>query len=193
VIAAARIRSRAGAGHSSATAANAAPAAMPQPASRTGTDDTGPARDTGKMKASSSDVVAPASTELTTPAKTTPKPTTAIDTAASHTACDASVPRQTNTPPATASAACAWSRSRIGPLKSTSSSIAKDPKAANVASTALPMTLSPSANMAGMTIAVRPARRSAAKSRSRWPSHCQGCMCVLARPPSAMTPATARC
>ena len=140
---------------------------MPQPASRSGTDDGGPASVTGRMKASSSDVVAPASTELTTPANSTPKPTTAIAEAASHAAPDASVPVQTTTAPTTARAACACSRSRIGPLKSTSSSIAKDPNAANVATSPLPITLSPRANMAGITIAVRPARRSAARPRSR--------------------------
>ena len=124
----------------------------PGPASRSGTADAGAASDTGKMNASSSDVVAPASTELTTPAKITPNPTTAIATAASHTVCEASVARQTNTPPVTASAACAWSRSAMGPPKSTRSSIAKDPNAANVATCGLPMTLSPKANMAGMMI-----------------------------------------
>ena len=58
------------------------------------------------MNASSSAVVAPASTELTTPAKITPNPATAIATAASHAVREASVARQTNTPPVTASAAC---------------------------------------------------------------------------------------
>ena len=60
---------------------------------------------TGRMNDSSSDVVAPASTELTTPANSTPKPTSAIATAASHTFCEASVPRHTNTAPTSASAA----------------------------------------------------------------------------------------
>src|SRR5215472_3532197 len=164
---------------------------LPQPASRSGTADGGAASDTGKMNASSSAVVAPASTELTTPAKITPKPTTAIAAAASHAVCEASVARQTNTPPVTASAACAWSRSAMGPPKSTSSSIAKDPNAANVASCGLPMTLSPKANMAGMMIAARVARRRAAKPRSRWPSHRRGCKCasrlsgMYQSPPSA--------
>ena len=130
------------------------------------------------MNASSSAVVAPASTELTTPAKITPNPATAIATAASHAVREASVARQTNTPPVTASAACAWSRSVIGPPKSARSSIAKDPNAANVATCGLPMTLSPTANMAGMIIAARAARRSAAKPRSRWPSHRRGCKCA---------------
>ena len=123
------------------------------------------------MNASSSAVLAPASTELTTPAKITPNPATAIATAASHTAREASVATQTNTPPVTASAASAWSRSATGPPKSTRSSIANDPNAANVATCGLPMTLSPKANKAGMIIAARAARRSAAKPRSRWPSH----------------------
>lgn len=42
----------------------------------------------------------------------------------------------------------------MGPSKSTRSSIAKDPNAANEANCGLPMTLSPKANMAGMIIAV---------------------------------------
>ena len=176
--AAPRSRSRAGAGHSSAVATSATPAAIPQPASRSGTADAGAASDTGKMNASSSAVVAPASTELTTPAKITPNPTTAIATAANHAVCEASVARQTNTPPTMASAACAWSRSAIGPPKSTRSSIANDPNAANVANCGLPMTLSPKANMDGMMIAALVARRSAAKSRSRWPSHRTGCTCA---------------
>ena len=64
--------------------------------------------------------------------------------------------------------------SRIGPPKSTSSSIANEPKAANVASFGFPSTLSPRANIAGMTIAVRAARRSAAKPGSRAPSQWKG-------------------
>ena len=63
------------------------------------------------------------------------------------------MPRQTKTAPATASAACACSRSRIGPAKSTSSSIANEPNAANVATVGLPITLSPRANIAGITSA----------------------------------------
>ena len=121
------------------------------------------------MNASSSDVVAPASTELTTPAKSTPNATSAIAIAASHAEREASVPRHTNTPPATASAACACSRSRIGPGKSTSSSIANEPKAANVANAGLPITRSPSANIAGMTSAARPARRSGGEPAIAFP------------------------
>src|ERR1700726_65828 len=40
------------------------------------------------------------------------------------------------------------------------------------------MTLSPRANMAGMMIAVRAARRSAVNPRSRWPNHRSGCECA---------------
>jgi hypothetical protein len=123
------------------------------------------------MKASSSDVAAPARTELTTPAKSTAKPMRPIAIAASQVLREASVPAHTRTPPASPSIACACNRSRIGPPKSTSTSVANDPNAANVASSAFPMTLSPSANMTGMTIAVRPARRSAKKPRSRAASH----------------------
>ena len=67
-----------------------------------------------------------------------------------------------STQQATASVAWLRSRSRIGPTKSTSSSIANEPKAAKVATTGFPITSVPSAKSAGMTIAVRPARRSAA-------------------------------
>ena len=108
------------------------------------------------MNESSSDVVAPARTELTTPANSTPNATSAIAIAASQAEREASVPRHTNTPPVTASAACARSRARIGPAKSTSSSIANEPNAANVANAGLPITRSPSANIAGMTSAGSP-------------------------------------
>ena len=128
------------------------------------------------MNASSSDVLAPASTELTTPTKSTPKPTSAIAAAARQVAREASVPIHTNMPPTAASAACACSRTRIGPLKSTSSSIANEPNAAKVAIVGLPMTLSLRANIAGMTRVVQPARRSAERPRSRVPSHCTGCI-----------------
>ena len=133
-VAAERSGPRVGVGHSSATARNAAPAAIPQPARRSGIDEAGPGSVTGRMKASSSDVEAPASTELTTPAKITPKPTSAVAMAASHVVCETSVPRQTSALAASASVACACRRWRSGPPKSTSSSIANEPKAANVAS-----------------------------------------------------------
>ena len=45
--------------------------------------------------------------------------------------------------------------------------MANEPNAANVARLGLPITLSPNANVAGMTSAVRPDRRSAARPRSR--------------------------
>ncbi len=101
------------------------------------------------------------------PANSTPNATSAIARAASGVDCEARVPTHTNTPPTTARAACARRRSRIGPLKSTSSSIANEPNAAKVASIGLSNTRSPRANIAGITIAARAARRSAISPRSR--------------------------
>ena len=151
---------RVGAGQSTAIATSAAPEARPQPIRRSGIVEAGLACETGRMKASSSEVEALASTELTTPAKSTANATSAIAAAASQGLREARVPRQTKTAPATASAACACSRSRMGPPKSTSSNIANEPKAAKVASSGLPNTLSPRAKSDGMMIAVRAARRS---------------------------------
>ena len=85
------------------------------------------------MNESSSVCVAPARTELATPAKSTPKPTSAIAAAASHVVREASVASARRTQQATASVAWLRSRSRIGPTKSTSSSMANEPKAAKVA------------------------------------------------------------
>ncbi len=116
---------------------------------------------TGRMKDSSRAVLAPARTELTTPENSTAKATRAIESAASQADRLASVPSVTNTAPTATSRRWAWTRSRIGPPKSTSRSRAKEPNAANVANVASPITFSPNANSAGMTIAVRPARRSA--------------------------------
>jgi hypothetical protein len=159
--------SRGGAGHNTEMASVATAAAISQPTSRSGIDDVGARRETGRMKASSSEVVVAVITELTTPAKMTTRPTSATAAAASHAAREASVPMQTSMPLATASAIWFCTRTRIGPAKSTSNNMAKEPRAAKVAIVGLPMTLSPMANSAGMTIAVRPARRRAARSRSR--------------------------
>ena len=163
-----------GAGHSTVMATSDAAAATAQPASRSGIDETSPGSDTGRMKASSSDVVALASTELTTPAKITQNATSAMATAASQSLREASVARQTNAPPASASAACACQRSRIVPPKSTSTSRANDPKAANVAISGFPITSFVMANRIGITIAVRAARRNAANPGSRARSHSSG-------------------
>ena len=81
------------------------------------------------------------------------------------------MPRQTKAAPTTISDTWAASRSRSRPPNATKSSIARDPNAANVATVALPMTFSLSAKMAGMTIAARPARRSADRPASRERSH----------------------
>ena len=108
------------------------------------------ASDTGKMNASSSAVVAPASTELTTPAKITPNPATAIEAAASHAVCEASVARQTNTPPVTASAALRREPFRHGAAEIDQDNIAKDPKRAQRSQLRVADDLSPKANRAGM-------------------------------------------
>jgi hypothetical protein len=163
-----------GAGQSTAIATRAAAEAMLQPISRSGIVEAGLACETGRMNASSSEVDALASTELTTPAKSTPNATTAIAAAASQGLRDASVPVQTSAPPATARAACACRRSRMGPPKSTSNSIANEPNAAKVASSGLSSPLSPMAKSAGMMIAVRAARRSTAYPRSWVASHASG-------------------
>jgi hypothetical protein len=161
-IAATRTELRAGEGHSSEIARTETAPARPQPAMRSGIEETGPGSDTGRMNASSSEVVAPASTELTTPANRIANPTTPIASAAATVEREASVPRQMRTAQATTSELWASTRSRSGPEKSTSSSIANEPNAANVARIGLPITLSPIANIAGMISAARAARRRAA-------------------------------
>lgn len=118
------------------------------------------------MKASSSAVEAPARTELTTPENSTRKPMTTMAATASQVSSATSVPRQIRTAHATARPRWARSRCTIGPVKSTSSSIENAPNAAKVAIVAEPMTWPHRANRAGMTIAVRPARRVAASSGS---------------------------
>ena len=153
---------RVGDGHRSEIASSDTAADMPQPAIRSGIAETAPGSDTGRMKASSRVVVAPASVELKMPANSTANPTTAIEQAATAVDREASVPRPMSTQHITPRPAWASRRSRIGPVKSTSSSMAKAPKAAKVATPGLAITLSPMANIAGMTIAVRPARRRAA-------------------------------
>ncbi len=86
---------RVGVGHSSATASSAAPEAIAQPASRSGIERRGPGSDTGRMKASSSEVVAPASTELTTPANSTAKRDDRHrDAPTATTLCETSVPSE---------------------------------------------------------------------------------------------------
>ncbi len=152
-------------------ASSPAPEAIPQPVSRSGIEETGPSKDTERMNDRTNDVVALASTELTTPAKSTAKATTVIATAATQSHCVARVPRQMNTAPVRISASWASMRARIGPVNSTSSSIPKEPNAAKVATWGLPITSALKANAAGMTTAVRAARRVAASPRSRPRSH----------------------
>ncbi len=85
---------------------------------------------TGSTKPSSSAVEELASTELTTPRNSTKNPTTTVATTATQVIRAASVPRQMSTTQATASSRWARSRCTIGPVYSTNSSIAKQPKAA---------------------------------------------------------------
>ncbi len=92
-----RSGSRVGAGQSTVMAMSEAAEAMPQPARRSGIDEIGPAKVTGRMNASSIDVVAPAITELTTAEKSTRNATAAIAAVQSQVARAASVPRQTRT------------------------------------------------------------------------------------------------
>ena len=166
-IAAPRSRSAVGAGQSSQIASSEAAAAVPQPARRSGIAEAGAAIETGRMSASSRETVAPASTELTTPEKRIPSATTAVTATAVHVEREASVPTHTRHAPASPSAACDPSRVRIGPVKSTRSSIENEPNAAKTAKFGFPTTFSPTANAAGITIAPRPARRSAARFGSR--------------------------
>lgn len=136
-------------------------AAIPQPATRSGICDAVPGIVTGRMKASSSGVVALAMTELTTLLNSTTSPMTNIATVAMTTERDANVPRQMKTAQASPSSVCERSLSSRVPVKSTNSSIANEPNARKYDMPAFSMTFSPSANSAGITIAARPARRSA--------------------------------
>jgi hypothetical protein len=111
-------------------------------------------------------VDAPARTELTTPENSTRKPMTTITATASQVSSATSVPRQMRAAQATARPRCARSRCTIDPVKSTSSSIENEPNAAKVAMVGEPMTWLQRANRAGITMAVRPARRVAASSGS---------------------------
>lgn len=108
----------------------AAAAARPAPASRSGSWDSGAGEVTGRMKASSSAVVAPARTELTTPENSTRKPTTTMTVTASQVVGATSEPRQMSTAQATARPTCARSRCTMGPVNSTSRSIENEPNAA---------------------------------------------------------------
>ena len=119
------------------------------------------------MNDKSNGVVTEARTELTTAAKRTANAISAMAAAANHVVRDTSVARQIS--PAHPPPSAAWfkRRSPIGPEKSASNSIANEPNAANVARVGLPITLSLSANIAGMISAVRVARRNA-----RYPGSC---------------------
>ena len=156
-----------GAGHRRRIAGSDAAPASAQPASRSGIAEAGTRIDTARMNDSSSDTVAAANTELTTPAKSTQNPATAIPSVASQVERDASEPRHTSAAPPTTSATCDRSRSSIAPENSTSRRSANDPNPANSAIVGLPSSLSPTANIAGTTTAPRAARRRAVRPGSR--------------------------
>ena len=140
-----RSGSRAGAGHRNLIAISDTAPASGQPASRSGIELTGPRSETDRMNASSSEVDALASAELTTPANSTKNATTSMASAASQSVREHSVPSTTNTAPVAISATWSGSRSRIRPPNVTNSSMASDPNAANVAMTGLPITFTLSA------------------------------------------------
>src|SRR5207302_6736696 len=96
--------SRAGDGHSSEIANRETADATPHPATRSGIDETAPGSDTGRMSESSNAVVAPARTELSTPANRTAKASAAVTTAASQVVREARVPMQMKAAQASASA-----------------------------------------------------------------------------------------
>src|SRR5712671_2853312 len=99
-----------------------------------------------------------------TPAKRVTKPTTAIAPAASHALREQSVPSVTNAAPTQASPRYATRRVRGGPVNSTNTSSANEPKAAKREVCGCPITLSANANTAGITIAARAALLRAATS-----------------------------
>ena len=165
--AAPRSRSLTGAGHRSRIAGSDAVPASTQPASRSGIAEVGTRIDTARMNDRSSDTVAAAKTELTTPAKSTQKPATAIASVASQVDRDASDPRQTSTAPAAIRASCDRTRSSSSPENSTSKMSANDPNPAKSATVGFPISSMPTANIAGTTTAPRAARRSAMNPGSR--------------------------
>ena len=157
--------------------------ASAQPASRDGIADAGAVSETGRMNASSSEVVAPASTELTTPANRTPKPTTRHRRGGQPRRCARPACRGRRTPHRPARApACACTRSRIGPREVDEQQQRERAERRERREVRVVEHLVPIANRAGITSAVRAARRSAARSGSRSRSHCSGLMSRRPRP-----------
>ncbi len=151
-----------GEGHNTLVAIIAATVAIPQPAIRAGIWEAGPGTVTGRMNDSTSGVAALAITELTTPLNNTTKATMNIAIVATTVDCETSVPRQISTTQASPISACDRRRSSREPWKSTSNRFANEPKAMKYDIVGLPITLSANANSPGISIAARPARRSAA-------------------------------
>src|SRR5206468_5359128 len=99
-----------------------------------------------------------------TPENRFAKPIAAIALAPTHAFQEQRVPRLMNAAPTHPRLTYASRRLRHGPPNSTSTSIANDPKAAKIDVCGWAITLSASANTAGMTIAARAAVFSAARS-----------------------------
>ena len=118
-----------GDGHRTVIATSETAAEIPQPATRSGISESGPGQRHGSTNASSSGVVALATTELTTAPKSTMNPTANMPIVASAVEFETSVPRQIITMQAMPRSACDRNRSSRVPPKSTRSSIPNAPKA----------------------------------------------------------------
>ena len=148
-------------GEVSSTAAVPATDASNQPARRSGTIDIVPGEAAGSTYASSVAVAADAAFGPAIPAKNTVNATGTVTSAPSTAEELTAVPMISSTLPVVASAAWAISRSRRLPPNDASTSVAKPPKAVNVASWRFPMTWSVNANRPAITIAARTARIAA--------------------------------
>ena len=132
-----------------------------QPARRSGTIDIVPGEAAGSTYASSVAVAADAAFGPAIPAKNTVNATGTVTSPPSTAEELTAVPMISSTLPVVASAAWAISRSRRLPPNDASTSVAKPPKAVNVASWRFPMTWSVNANRPLITTAARTARIAA--------------------------------
>src|SRR5262249_40397208 len=112
----------------------------------------------GSTHASSAPLTPAAAFGPDTPAKNTANVTGTVTIAASAVVELTAVAMAISALPPTASSACAASLSRHDPANVTTTSVAKPPKAANVAACRLPRTWSAKANRAGTTRTARSAR-----------------------------------
>ena len=126
------------------------------------------------MSGSSSEVVAPASTELTTPANSTPNASTAITTAASHVVREARVPRRDEHHARDREGGLALQAVADRAAEVDEQQHREGPEARRTwPAPGCRAPGPPSANAAGMSTAARVARRSAEKPRSWARSHSQ--------------------